>query len=164
MSLATKISKSLISLHGYSSDQPTCAIWTERGVRVEVDFTAVDRLSCSMRELRLQADCLQNVSFDKIQEWADEICRRVTYLLENIGALEKDDEQKKILVRSTPPGKQDGSTVFYEAILHAPTGVTLQRFRSDSAQTGREQIDMHCTHEVLTKLVDDLVDSVPRSN
>jgi len=161
MSLATNIAKSLTSLHGYSSDQPTCAIWTSRGVRVEVDFTAVDRLSCSMRELRLHADRLANVPFDKIQEWADEICNRITYLLENMEALEKDEKQKKVLVRSTPPGKQDGDTVFYEAILYAPSGVTLQRFRSPAGQPGREQIDMHCTHEVLRKLVEDLVDSVP---
>ncbi len=161
MSLASKISKSLTSLHGYSSDQPTCAIWTTgNNIQVEVDFTAVDRMSCSIRELRLQADCLQNVSFDKVQEWADEICKRITYLLENMGPLERDAKQKKVLVRSTPPGKQDGDTVFYEAILHAPTGVTLKRFRSPQGQ-GREQIDMQCTHEVLQKLIADLVDSVP---
>lgn len=161
MALSSKIAKSLTSLHGYSSDQPTCAIWTSQDVRVEVDFTVVDRLSCSIRELRLQADRLKSVAFDKIQEWADEICRRVSYLLENIGPLERDEKQKKVLVRSTPPGKQDGDTVFYEAILHAPSGVTLQRFRSQAGQAGREQIDMHCTHEVLIKLVQDLVDSVP---
>ena len=161
MSLSTKISKSLTSLHGYSSSQPTCAIWNSQDVRVEADFTVVDRLSCSIRELRLHADRLENVAFDKIQEWADEICRRVTYLLENMGPLERDEAQKKVLVRSTPPGKQDGDTVFYEAILHAPSGVTLQRFRSKAGQSGREQIDMHCTHEVLIKLIQDLVDSVP---
>jgi hypothetical protein len=162
MTLATKISKSLTSLHGYSSAQPTCAIWTaENDTRVEADFTAVDRMSCSIRELRLNADCLQNVSFDVVQEWADEICRRITYLLENMGPLEKDEKQEKVLVRSTPPGNQDGSTVFYEAIFHAPTGVILRRYRSEQGQSGREQIDMHCTNETLQKLVEDLVDSVP---
>ncbi len=161
MALSTKVLKSLTSLHGYSSEQPTCAIWTSQDVRVEVDFTVVDRMSCSIRELRLQADRLENVAFDKVKEWADDICNRLTYLLENMGALEKDEKQKKVLVRSTPPGKQDGDTVFYEAVLHAPSGVSLQRFRSQAGQSGREQIDMHCTHEVLIKLVQDLVDSVP---
>lgn len=162
MTLATKITKSLTGLHGYSSDQPTCAIWTSgNDVRVETDFTAVDRMSCSIRELRLQADCLENVSFDAVKEWADEICKRITYLLENMGPLEKDEKQQKVLVRSTPPGKKDGNTVFYEAILHAPSGVSLRRYRSDKDQSGREQIDMHCTHEALQKLVEDLVDSVP---
>lgn len=162
MTLATKISKSLTSLHGYSSDQPTCAIWTtDNDIRVEADFTAVELMSCSIRELRLHADCLQNVSFDIVQQWADDICQRITYLLENMGPLEKDEKQKKVLVRSTPPGKQDGNTVFYEAIFHAPTGVTLRRYRSVPGQSGREQIDMHCTNETLQKLIEDLVDSVP---
>ena len=162
MTLATKISKSLTGLHGYSSDQPTCAIWTaDNDVRIEVDFTAVDRMSCSIRELRLQADCLEKMSFDIVQEWADDICKRITYLLENMGPLEKDEKLEKVLVRSTPPGKQNGDTVFYEAILHAPSGVSLRRYRSQKDQTGRQQIDMHCTHETLQKLVEDLVDSVP---
>jgi hypothetical protein len=113
----------------------------------------------------LQVPSLVGAGFDVLKEWAEDLSQRVTYLLENIGPLELDPSNNQVLIRSTPPSAQSGTREFYEVLLqsHADGNFSLQRFRSDTGKPGRTQIDMQTTHEVLGRLVDDLVDTIPQS-
>ena len=164
MSIIQKLGSELIRLIGYSSPTPHMTLLSgPDGISLEIDFSAVDSMSCSVEEIRLLVPSLVDAAFDKLRAWGEEFCRRVTYLLENMGPLELDPDAGQVLIRSTPPDKQAKSTQFYEVILqsHADGNFTLRRYRTDKGQTGRVPVPIVTTHEVLKKLVNDLVKSIP---
>lgn len=151
-------------LVGFHSHEPrTVAVGSAADVEVAIDFTGVDSMSCSLREVRLHAAALQSAGIDVLKTWAEALSRRITYLLENIGPLEVDPDAGHVLIRSTPPDQQADRTQFYEIVLQTrlPGQFSLRRFRSEKGKPGRTQVDMHATHEVLVKLVGDLVATIP---
>ena len=164
MSLKTTLSAELKKLAGLTVTVPRPASLTAPGnVDLAIDFIAVDSMSCSFREIRLRVPALASAGVDRLREWAESFCERVTYLLEHIGPIEVDSEQGRVLVRSTPPDQQDDGMLFYEVLLqsHANGNFSLRRYRTSKGDAGRAQVDMQTTHEVLLKLVDDLVDTIP---
>jgi hypothetical protein len=161
MTLSQQIAQSLAELKGFSSPSPEVARWTgEQGLSVEIGFTGVDSLSCAFRELRLAADALCAAPIDSLQAWADQLCRRVTYLLEQLGPLEVDVPAQTVLVRSNPPTKDADRTSYYEMTVRAPGVVSLRRYVRDG-EADRQAVDLVMTHEVLQRLVRDIVEAVP---
>lgn len=128
-----------------------------------VDFTAIDTMSCSLSEMRLNVPSLATSGTDELQTWADAFCLQVTYLLESIGTLEIDPTNNQVLIRSTPPQEQSSVTKFYEIILASQTGghFTLRRYEATPGSAGRVPVDISITHEVLYRLVDDLIATIP---
>jgi hypothetical protein len=133
----------------------------EGGPAVAVDFTVVDSLSCGFRELRISADELKSSPFDALQAWANALCKKVTYLLETIGPLESDTAAQTVLIRSTPPAKQFEQTTFYEMLVQAPGTLSLRRYTRAAHDANRSSCDIQVTHEVLAKLVQDIVAAIP---
>jgi len=156
------LSRLLQDLQGLAADAPHAATFSAAdGIDVHVDFIAVDRLACAFRELRVSGPAIGGVPFATLSKWADQLCERVTYLLEHVGPIERDAEAATILIRSTPPARQADKTIFYEMTLHAPDTLTLRRYRRTGRDAEREQIDLQMTHEVLEKLTTDLVATLP---
>jgi hypothetical protein len=162
MLLHEQISQSLLGLKGLSSPTPKTVGWlVDHGPAVEIDFTAVESLSCAFRELRVSADELKAAPLDALKAWADRLCERVTYLLEHIGPLELDAEAQAVLVRSTPPTKDASRTSFYEMLVKTPGVVNLRRYVREAPNGERQPIDLYVTNEVLLKLVRDIVEAIP---
>ena len=164
MSIQAKLGSELTRLIGYSSTTPhTVRLSAPDHVTVEIDLVAVDSMSCSAKEIRITVPALVHADFDKLRQWGEELCRRVTYLLEHMGPLEYDESAGQVLIRSTPPSQSGGSRQFYEVILQSHSGgnFSLRRYRTDPAQPGRQLADMVTTHEVMKRLIGDLVDSIP---
>ncbi len=164
MGLTEDLNKELIQLIGYSSTSPkTVRLQGAEGIEIEIDFVAVDSMSCASQEIRINVPKLVNADFDLLRRWAEALSQKVTYLLENIGPLELDPNAGQILIRSTPPQKQAGNTSFYEVLLksHSAGNFSLKRYESKSSTSGRQPINMQTTHEVLRKLIVDLVGSIP---
>jgi hypothetical protein len=165
MKLSEKLTDELKQLAGHSGPAAKTVSVSDPAVNIDValDVTAVDSLSCSLQELRLRVPSLSNAGVDVLRQWAADFCKRVTYLLEHIGPLEVDSANGKVLVRSTPPDRQDSTTTFYEILLqsHANGNFTLRRYRSEKNPPSRSRVEIFVTHEVLSKLVNDLVDTIP---
>ncbi|QDV52414.1 hypothetical protein [Gimesia fumaroli] len=164
MSVLNQLNHELKQLTGFQSAQPTTVTLAAKGkIEINIDFTSVDSMSCSFQEIRVNVPSLSQSTYDKLKEWGQKLCQRITYLLENIGPLEYDEDAGQVLIRSTPPDQNQAGTQFYEIILssHANGNFSLKRFASQPGQGGRTQVDLQVTHEVLRKLVDDLVDTVP---
>lgn len=164
MTVLNQLNHELTQLSGFQSQQPKTVTLAATGkIEVMIDFTSVDTMSCSFQEIRVNVPALSQTAFDKLKEWGQKLCQRVTYLLENIGPLEYDEDAGQVLIRSTPPDQGQAGTQFYEVILssHSNGQFSLKRFVSQSGQSGRTQVEMQVTHEVLRKLVEDLVDTVP---
>ena len=164
MSISSQLAGVFQQLIGLQTAQPrTVDLSDPSGLRCAIDFTGVDRLSCSISAIRLSVPTLQNVAVDVLRKWATGLSARVTYLLENLGPLEIDPNTGKVLIRSTPPDQQPDGTKYYEIILESQSqgNFTLKRYRCEKGRAGRDTVEMHLTHEVLLKLLDDLIDSIP---
>lgn len=162
MSLRTELSREIRRLIGTSSPA-TVTVSDQSGIRMQVDFTAVDSMSCSLTQIELFVPSMQNAAFDALRTWADDLSRRITYLLEHIGPLEYDPAAGQVLIRSAPPDKLPDGTQYYEIALSSHSGgnFSLRRYRTTKGQPGRDLVEMTLTHEVLLKLADDLVDTAP---
>ncbi len=68
-----------------------------------------------------------------------------------------------MLIRSTPPDQQAAGNQYYEILLHTLGAgqFTLRRYGTQKGAAGRTPADIYLTHEVLDKLVNDLVESLP---
>src|SRR5262249_55052812 len=143
MSLSEQIPQTLSSMKGFASESPRTVGWSvDAGPTVEAELTAVDSLSCALRELRISAPEFAAAPLEVLREWADRVCQRVTYLLEHIGPLEADAEAQAVLIRSTPPTKIAGQKSFYEMWVKAPGVVSLRRYRHSPGDTSREAVDL----------------------
>ena len=162
MLLHEQINQSLAGLKGTATDVPRTVGWSAGvGPAIEVDFTVVDSLGCAFRELRVTADEFQNGPFDRLKNWAENLCGKVTYLLEHIGPLEADVGAQSVLVRSTPPTRQPDRTTYYEMLVNAPSVLSLRRYSRAAGGAERSVCDIQITHEVLVKLVQDIVAAIP---
>jgi hypothetical protein len=133
-------------------------------VTVAVDLLSVESLGVSCEELRLEVPSLGSATLDVLKKWGDGLCRRVTYLLENLGPLEYDASSNEVLIRSTPPDQGlPGTTKYYEVLLssHGAGRFSLRRFRNDAANPGRVPVPIQVTHEQLAKLINDLTTTIP---
>jgi hypothetical protein len=68
------------------------------------------------------------------------------------------------LIRSTQVDKSaPGTTKYYEVMLssHGAGRFSLRRYRNDSSGNGRVPVPLQLTHEQLSKLVNDLLATVP---
>ncbi len=162
MSLQTSLSQELTRLVGTSSPA-TITVADPSGISLEIDLTVVESLSCSFTEIRLLVPSLQHAAFDVLKAWARQLSQRITYLLEHIGPLEFDPASGEVLIRSTPPSQLPQGTQYYEIILSSQAAgtFTLRRYRSVKGQPGRIQDAITVTHEVLLRLAQDLVDTIP---
>lgn len=164
MSLTTNLEHEIKNRVGLTTPM-TVSVSDSTGNLIAVDFTAIDSLSCSFTELRLSLPSLSNVAFDVIKKWAEQLSQRITYLLENIAPLEFDEDAGEAIIRSTPPSQLPNGTQYYEIMLrtHSAGQFSLKRYRSTKGQPGRDTVDIFVTHEVLLKLTDDLLDTIPQS-
>jgi hypothetical protein len=163
MSFRNDLSLALASLRGHSSQTPSpITLHNPAGMSLRIDFTIVDSLSCAFLEMALEVPALQAAAFATFKTWAENLSKRITYLLEQIGPLEIDPNAGEVLIRSTPPDQLPDGTQFYEIMLSQKGGsFVLRRFRSVKGTPGRTAVEIQITHEVLYKLVDDLEDTIP---
>ena len=166
MSLSLDLSAALTPLSGQSFvPARTVTVSDTTGTSLAVDVIAVESLGVSCEELRLEIASLGAATLDTLKKWANDLCRRVTYLLENLGPLEIDAQGNQILIRSTPPDKSAGSgtTKYYEVMLSSLGAgrFSLRRFRYDTSSGQRIAVPLQLTHEQLAKLINDLVATIP---
>ncbi len=165
MSLSLDLAAALTPLIGQTFvPAQTVAVADGSGVSLSVDLLSVEALGVSCEELRLEVPSLGAATLDVLKKWGDGLCKRVTYLLENLGPLEYDASSNEVLIRSTPPDQSTaGATKYYEVQLssHGAGRFSLRRFRNDSANPGRTAVPIQVTHEQLAKLVNDLTATIP---
>lgn len=141
----------------------TISLTDATGNQLDLAYASLDSMSCAMEELRLSLPGLANQSFQVIEDWAKALSSRITYLLEQIGPLEFDPQAGEAMIRSTKPSQLPHGTVYYEFLLKSASGnsVTLKRYEAKAGQPGRHAVTMKLTHEVLVRLVQDMLDTLP---
>lgn len=116
-------------------------------------------LAATVWELRLTTDQLAGASIERVRAVAEEVTRRVTYLLEPIQPIESDAEACVVQLRSTKPDEQQGVKSYYEALVKTGGTISLQRYDWQAGSI-RNSIAMTLTKEIICRLADDFLESV----
>lgn len=124
------------------------------GQRVHCRIVALDRIACAFTSLRLEAEALQGLSSERLKQVAEQLSKRITYLLEPISPIEVDAEGCTVQLRSNPPHKEDGRTTYYELLVSRAGRITLERYERVS-KAERRTIPAEVTREVLLRLIND---------
>lgn len=123
----------------------------------------VDRsgpLAVSCWELKFSTGRLAGAPIERVREVADEVTRRVTYLLEPIQPIESDSEACVVQLRSTEPqADADGVRTYYEALARTGGSVSLQRYEAPRGAL-RASVAMTLTREIVGRLAADFLASV----
>ena len=124
------------------------------GQNLTCEMVALDSLACSFNHFSLQSAALTGAPLSRLKTVAEDLSRRLTYLLEPITPVEVDAEQCVVQMRSNPPHKEDNSTTYYELLVKQGGRLSLQRY---TRQRGgdRARVPAHVTREVFLRLVDD---------
>ena len=119
---------------------------------VRCEFTGVDTMACSIRELTVGRESAY--AAEKLRETCDALSTKLTYLLEPLQIIECDAELSTIQMRSNPPHADEQSRRYYE-LTATPKCLSLHRFEKQTGQP-RVQIESVLTKEVAARLVGDL--------
>jgi len=164
MSVQPQLDAELKRLAGFAGPGTTTSTLNAAGgVTVAIEFAGVDTMSVSLTELRIDVPHLANAGFNKLEQWAAELTKRITYLLEGLGVIELDPTHDEVQIRSTPPDSQGTQTQYYEIMLSKSNSgrFTLRRYWTDKTTSGRMPVDQQVTHEQLRKLCRDVLDTIP---
>jgi hypothetical protein len=161
MKLGQKAIESLAKWGAFTDDRRSLVVENDK-VSITGEVTAADNLSCSLAELRVKPRRAAQLSTEQLRAWGDRVAKRVRYLLEAIESVELDAPKGQLLLRSTPPEKKpDGTVFYYEVLLESGAELHLTRQRFDAQHRTRTAEPLHCTRELLEKLVNDLAATAP---
>lgn len=137
---------------------------TKGGDRLLVRVDQSGTLAVTCWELRLTTDRLRGASIERVKEVAEDVTRRVTYLLEPIHPVEADAEACVVQLRSvkphsSDPGNRDASRTYYEALVKTGGTISLQRFEAPRGAV-RTSVAMTLTKEIVSRLAGDFLASV----
>ncbi len=151
MTLRDQFLSQLSSMIGKQHQHLTATVGP-RTVRCEID--ACDQLAVTVYELALETSELASVEITKLQAASQQLCERVTYLLEPISPIESDADGCVVQMRSSPPQQKENGRFYYEIFLRRGGSVALHRYEKQPGSI-RQRVAATLTHEVLGRLVND---------
>ncbi|MCA9120490.1 MAG: hypothetical protein H6822_14335 [Planctomycetaceae bacterium] len=123
--------------------------------KLDATLTQIDQLGCAFEHFSYKVDKLANASIEQLKDVANDLSKRLCYLLESISPIEIDNEACIVQMRSNPPQKDDDGTKYYELVV-ARGELTLCRFSLASGQQ-RRIVAANVTREVFERLAEDFV-------
>ena len=117
---------------------------------------SVEKVGVSAREIGYQFN--QPKSKEAAGEVAENLVRRVDYLLEPLAIIERDQTGSQIQIRSRQPSTRTDGRRYYEVNVDRQ-GLNIRRFHAAEGSRNREEI--HLTRESFERLCHDLDDLLP---
>ncbi len=146
-----------------ATDQPGKQSWidnpVETGWTIQLTADRVETLGCQIWELTLTAtECPWTDAAD-LQVCAEGIASRVNGLREPLKLIEVDNTRMEAMLRSDKPSKRAEKVGYYEMrLVGSQNQIVLRRFEaSPGLSNKREQVGFALTHEVIAKLIADLI-------
>jgi len=160
MSLSRKIAAALdenTQVHA-----PPCEVAIEEGPhRLALNLTALDSVGVAFDSLEFAISSRAEWSPDALRAWGERLAGRVTYLMEPLKVLEVDAAGGGGPIRSQSPTARGEQRSFYEVRIFKQGTLRMERSTFDDVSRRRRQIPCHLTREVLERLADDIVGSLP---
>ncbi len=141
---------------------PPCDIAVEEGAhRLTLHITAIDTVGLAFDSLEFVATDRTDWTPDSLRSWGDRLAARVTYLMEPFKILEVDAEGGEVCLRSQSPTARNQKRSYYEIRLGKSGTLRMERRTFDEAARVRDRSTCQLTREVLERLADDIVASLP---
>ena len=162
MSLSRKIAAAVEARR----DQPGAAAPGELAIgegphRLTLRLSAAGPVGLAFDTLEFQTAARDDWPIEALTAWGRALAARVTYLMEPLSVLEADAAGGEVVLRSQAPTPRLGHHSFYEIRLGRPGTLRLGRVTFDEPTRRRRPAPCQITLEVLERLADDLVASVP---
>jgi len=122
--------------------------------RLRCELTALDAIACSFDRFTWDCPALAGADFERLMRAADDLSRRLTYLLEPIALVEADPTVGVAQLRSDPPQRSDGGVTYYELLVGRAGELQLCRFHRVPGEP-RRPVAAQVTREVLARLAED---------
>ena len=160
MTLSRKIADAVESLP--SGGPLPCRVEAEidRG-RLALGLTARGPVGLAFDGLDYSATDRTDLSAESLRSWGARLAARLTYLMEPLVVLEVDAQAGEAELRSQAPTPRGDRRSFYEVRLRREGSLHLRRIAVDEATRRRQPVPCQMTLEVLERLADDLVASLP---
>jgi hypothetical protein len=130
----------------------------DHGWTVRLTADRVDTLGCMLTEIEAERSTPRPDDDRLLEAHARLAAGRVTGLLEPLCLIEIDRVRHVALLRSDAPPRKDDFVLYYEVTFRGQNRVNVERFKAaKQSPAKREPVPFVLTHEVLAKLVDDLV-------
>ena len=92
----------------------------------------------------------------RLDEQADGVQKRITFLLEGFKLIEMDTRNKRVQLRSYPPYTEDDSKYYYEIVLDEGVKAHFQRYQFSREEKRYSKITSQLTNETFERLVNEL--------
>ncbi len=160
MSLSRKIADVVDSLP--SGGPMPCPVAAEEGPdRIALNLTAEGAVGLAFDGLDYARSGHPGLTTEGLRGWSDRLAARLTYLMEPLVVLEVDAEAGEAELRSQSPTPRGDRRSYYEVRLRREGSLHLRRVGFDDQTRRRLPVPCQMTREVLERLADDLVASLP---
>lgn len=141
---------------------PPCSAVTDDGENtLTLQLTALDTVGLAFTELEFATRKRTEWTTDAIKTWGDNLSARATYLMEPLVMLELDAAEGEVQLRSQSPTNRAEKRSYYEVRINTRGTLRLARFTFDEATRRRTPATCQMTREVVERLADDIVASIP---
>jgi hypothetical protein len=158
MNLSQKIAA---ALDGPGAAPPCDVAIDDNGAGLVLHLTASGPVGLAFESLDLTAQRPGGWTIESLKAWGDRIAVRVTYLMEPLVVLEQDALAGDVAIRSHAPTARGDHRAFYEIGIGSAGTLRLVRLTYDESSRRRRPIDCMMTREVLERLIDDIIASIP---
>lgn len=160
MTLSRKIADAVDSLPG-AGPRP-CLVEAGAGPsRIALNLTERGPVGLAFDGLDFSRNDQGELSPEDLRRWGDRLAARVTYLMEPLVVSEVDAQAGEAELRSQAPTPRGDRRSYYEVRLRRDASLHLGRVTFDERDRRRHAVPCQMTVEVLERLADDLVASLP---
>lgn len=124
----------------------------------EAKVEAVDSIGCTLHQINLNTERLQQASIDQLKCLSESLASRLIYLLEPITPVEIDKDGASVQLRSNPPLKNDNATSYFELLVRR-SEISMCRYQKSPHEV-RQVVAAQLTREVIGRLADDFLSTV----
>lgn len=131
----------------------------DNSIQAHIELEDADRLGCMARSVWVERAALRGDAGAPpaaLRLRAEQLTKRLGYLLENLDIVEIGHEEGVCQIRSSPPARRENVIYYYEIMLEEKGRATLVRYEKCAGETHRILKSMNLSLEVLQRLVDDL--------
>ena len=137
-------------------DTPVFCAAQSDATEATVTLVDVDRLSCCIASLEIRALDASAVDVAETAYRLDAFLNHATYLTEPLAVVEKSDDLRHILVRSSKPQTTAEHISYYELTVLDGTTLRVQRLSYDLKARRRLVVPFTLSYDIFKRLVADL--------
>ena len=150
------------ALDGTGSAALPCDVAIEEsGHRLVLHLTASGPVGLAFESFDFTAAPNRDWTPSQSKAWGDRVAARVTYLMEPLVVLEQDGLAGDVAIRSHAPTARGERRAYYEIQISGGGRLHFARAAFDESIRRRHKVDCMMTREVLERLIDDTIASLP---